>query len=109
MDIIIDGKKCGIPWEYWEHKVTVTVTFGEQPLNLRVVGKVREIINGEEVPGTNSGCGRDLEYGSSITVKAIPYEGYRFVRWSDGVTTQIREEKNIISYIEVYAVFEKIE
>ena len=105
----IDGKKCGIPWEYWEHKVTVTVTFGEQPLNLRVVGKVREIINGEEVPGTNSGCGRDLKYGSSITVKAIPDEGYRFVRWSDGVTTQIREEKNIISYIEAYAVFEKIE
>lgn len=36
--------------------------------------------------GIGSGGGT-LEYGTSVTLKAIPSTGYKFVKWSDGVTT----------------------
>lgn len=44
----------------------------------------------------------------SITAIADP--GYRFVQWSDGVTTAERLDSGIMLYIfEVWAIFEKIE
>ncbi len=104
----IDGKECGIPWEFWKHKVTVAVNFVDEPLNLYRVGKIVEINNGTEVPSSELYVSKRIEYGSSLMVKAIPYEGYRFVRWSDGVTTAERCETNIISFLGASAIFEKI-
>ena len=42
------------------------------------------------------------------TVKAIPFDGYRFVKWSDGVNTAERIDKNITNDLSVKAIFEKI-
>lgn len=39
--------------------------------------------------GTTEGSGR-YEYGQDIQIYAIPYDGYRFVDWSDGNTSPIR-------------------
>lgn len=39
--------------------------------------------------GTVSGGGT-YEHGSNITLKAVPSAGYKFVKWSDGVTTASR-------------------
>lgn len=50
----------------------------------------------------------NIAYGADITVKAVPYEGYKFVRWSDGVTTAIRTDYNTISFMNVKAIFAKI-
>lgn len=48
-------------------------------------------------------------YGeNATTVTAIPNEGYAFVKWSDGITTAIRRNVNIIAYIRVEAIFKKI-
>ena len=44
--------------------------------------------------------------GSSVT--AVAKEGYRFVGWSDGVTTATRQEKNVTKNISVTAYFEII-
>ncbi len=41
------------------------------------------------------------------TVKAIPFDGYRFVEWSDGVNTAERIDKNITADKTVKAIFEK--
>lgn len=50
-----------------------------------------------------------VAYGESgTTVTAIPNYGYKFVKWSDGVNTAERTDKNIISNKEITAEFEKI-
>ncbi len=46
------------------------------------------------------------EHGAEIT--AVPAEGYKFVSWSDGVTTASRTDTNITADIDVTAEFEKI-
>ncbi len=40
--------------------------------------------------GTVSGGGNNIEFGSSITLTAIPNCGYRFVQWNDGNTDNLR-------------------
>ena len=42
------------------------------------------------------------------TVTAEPKEGYRFVRWSDGVTTAARNDIDIRADLYVTAIFEPI-
>ncbi len=41
------------------------------------------------------------------TVKAVADEYYRFVKWSDGVETSERRDKNLQSDITATAIFEK--
>ncbi len=41
-----------------------------------------------------------------VEMEAISWPGYRFVRWSDGVTTAKRIDRNIQSDMEVIAYFE---
>ena len=48
------------------------------------------------------------ENESAETVIAVPETGYRFVKWSDGLTTPERKDKNIIADKTVTAEFEKI-
>ena len=45
--------------------------------------------------------------GSIVT--AVAKEGYRFVGWSDGVTTATRQDCNVVSDVNVSATFELIE
>ena len=40
--------------------------------------------------GKVTGSG-EYEEGEEVTIKAVPYDGYRFVRWSDGNTQKIRK------------------
>ena len=46
------------------------------------------------------------ESGESVT--AVPYEGFQFVSWSDGIETPERQDKNITADKSVTAQFEKI-
>ena len=49
-----------------------------------------------------------VQHGQSGTeVEAVPSEGYRFVRWSDGVTTAKRTDTNVQANLNVTAEFEK--
>lgn len=46
-------------------------------------------------------------YGTHAeSVIAIPKEGYRFVEWSDGLKTAMRQDKWVNSAVDVYAIFE---
>jgi hypothetical protein len=42
------------------------------------------------------------------SVTAIPFEGYKFVKWSDGITTATRHDKKVKADINVAAEFERI-
>ena len=48
---------------------------------------------------------KDLEKDSKITVKAVPAKGYKFLKWSDGVTDATRTDKNFKKNINVTAMF----
>ena len=51
---------------------------------------------------------QSVQYGQSGTeVKAVPNAGYRFVRWSDGLTTAKRTDSNVQGDLSVTAEFEK--
>lgn len=105
-----DGVKYGIPMEYWKHRIELYVQYGCQPINQRQAGKI-VLLNEAEDPDREpweNFIGKYVAYGSEMSVEAIPYAGYRFVRWSDGVTTAARHDKNIIAYFSVDAIFEKL-
>lgn len=45
--------------------------------------------------------------GTTVTVKAVAYEGFKFVKWSDGVFDTVRTD-TYISNFNVQAIYEKI-
>ncbi|MCL2256346.1 MAG: InlB B-repeat-containing protein, partial [Firmicutes bacterium] len=49
------------------------------------------------------------ENQEATEVKAVANFGFRFVRWSDGIETTIRHDKNITERLVVIAEFEKIQ
>ena len=58
------------------------------------------------IEGKNNQTVSYNESGESVT--AVPNVGYRFVSWSDGITTPERQDKNITTDKTVIAEFEKI-
>lgn len=49
-----------------------------------------------------------IKYGETATIiTAIPNIGYRFVKWSDGLTKTTRQDRNVTKDIVVKAIFEK--
>lgn len=101
---------CIIPMKYWTHDMDIHIAYVDKPVDQRLAGVINEL--GEEPdpdrPAWKTYISKDIPYGSDFAVEAVPNEGYRFVRWSDGVTTAIRHDKNIIAYFRVEAIFEKI-
>ena len=105
-EAICNGKEGGIPINYWRNDYNIRVYYSksnESPLHCGKIVAVGDYsTNYEDVL-------LGLPYGSSMTVESIPYEGYRFVRWSDGITTARRTDTNIISHLRVWAYFVKID
>jgi uncharacterized repeat protein (TIGR02543 family) len=64
-----------------------------------------ELIVNPSVGGTVTGGGI-YDYGTKVTLKATPSDGYHFVKWSDGDTNPTRTVTVTRSYIYV-AVFEQ--
>ncbi len=55
-----------------------------------------------------SNSSQSIVYGNdAATVTAVPNTGYDFLRWSDGVTENPRQDKNITRLLEVRAIFTK--
>ena len=105
---VIDGSNVGIPPEYWTHDCEVRINYVVEPIDMEDHGKI--VVPGEtdDRPSWITYVALSVHYGSDFSVEAIPDDGYRFVKWSDGVTTAIRYDTNIISMINVKAIFEKI-
>ncbi len=108
----INGKPAGIPLSYWKHELKMTVgyfvdqfVFGGGTLELKYAHGITE----EDITELSAlSIGIEMSYRTEICVEAIPKPGYRFVRWSDGVTTPLRRD-TIISPTGARAIFEKIE
>ena len=45
--------------------------------------------------------------GNGNAVEAVASEGYRFVKWSDGMTSAVRTDADVVGNVFVTAVFEK--
>ena len=67
----------------------------------------RYAISADATEGGSVVGGGSYEYGSVVTLTAIAYSGYKFVEWSDGVTTPIRETAALrdVTYL---AIFEPV-
>lgn len=86
----VEDEKVGISYNFWAGNIAIiTYEWTEG-------GYVN--LSQQEVA-----CGCDAK-----AVRAIPFSGYRFVRWSDGVTDIVREDKNVQSDMTVTPIFEKI-
>lgn len=69
-----------------------------------------EILANTTIPQKKPTIQGSILYGKELfSVEAIPYDGYEFVEWSDGITTAERQDKNITKPINVTAIFKKKE
>lgn len=105
----LDGEKVGIPYEFWKGnvaKVTYSVTQGEYGDTAYIECNR----NGTRVASGEGGIAYEVVFGDSITVTARPFreKEYRFVKWSDGVTTATRTDV-VRGDLELVAIFEKID
>lgn len=99
-DLDIEGEKVGIPYEFWQDKISIVRYKLNSKNGYLNVGKKHyeepsgdiyfEVLHGFDVPA----------------VTAKPHVGYRFVRWSDGVTTPTRTDTNVTEGFTVTAYFE---
>lgn len=104
----IDSKIVGIPMSFWKGNTNVKVSYVPSYYGIGGYdnGKIRP--KGFEYESEYDSFLYYIPFGSDITVEAIPFEGWRFVKWSDGITTAVRHDKNVISYLHIYAIFEKV-
>ncbi len=107
-EIISDGKKVGIPYKFWKGdmgNITYNVTQGIYGEAGYVVGSRSSDIHSEK-----EGTTFEVIFGDSITVTARSFREneYRFVKWSDGVTTATRTDV-VTGDKEFLAIFEPID
>ncbi|MDE5766620.1 MAG: InlB B-repeat-containing protein [Clostridia bacterium] len=89
--VIMEGEKVGISYNFWARNIVVVkyeITGGDAYL----ISTRPEVVVGG--------------YGWA---KVVPYEGYRFVQWSDGLTDNERRDENVQSDMTITAILEKIE
>lgn len=103
----INGEIVGIPMSFWKGNTNVKVSYVTSEEN-NGWDKGKIIPLNMDYDSKYNSFSYYIPFGFDIYVEAIPVEGWRFVKWSDGITTAIRHDTNIISRILVYAIFEKI-
>ena len=85
--------------------VTKNFNYGEWLQNYVLIV---QILNGGKVvindKGYSSTYFESYPKGTSITLTAIPDDGKSFIKWSDGVTTQVRQI-TIIEDINIFPIF----
>lgn len=80
--------------------ITVYAKFKAQTINVKYGADEHGFIKGLTT--------QSVEYGQSTTkVEAVPYTGYEFVGWSDGIDSATRIDTDVVSPIEVTASFER--
>lgn len=95
-----DGNRVGIPYEFWRGDKIVKITYRD--------GVGGYVVSVDEINdlGRNDLTVKMLRE-CKATVRAKPYPNYKFVGWSDGVTTEVRTDIRTEDY-EVTALFERI-
>ncbi len=89
---VYNGENVGIPFPVWTNEI-YELHYTSNDESMGTIGSFSSPLK------VAKGCdGEEME--------ALPWPGYRFVRWSDGVTTAKRIDRNIQSDMEVIAYFE---
>ncbi len=98
-----DGLKTANRTEYnIKTDITVRAIFKKEIYSIRYIAYGGGTIEGQ--------LNQQREYGQDAeSVIAIPDKGYYFVGWSDGLTEYERQDKNIISDLNINAYFRIIE
>ena len=81
--------------------LTFTAKFEKMMISIRYLSDGNGIIVGKKEQSVAYG-------GSASSVTAVSNEGYRFVKWSDGVTTAKRTDENIKENFTATAEFKKL-
>lgn len=68
-------------------------------------GETHGTLQGDGFSGESSKKFTVSDKQNQFTVTAVPNDGYEFVRWSDGVTTATRTDKNFTQNLSVTAIF----
>lgn len=88
--VIMEGEKVGISYNFWAGNIVVVEY---------------EITGGGAYLFSSS---PEVIIGGYGWAKVVPYEGYRFVQWSDGLTDSERRDENVQSDMTITAILEKI-
>ncbi len=91
------GELGGIPTGFWKHETLLPVVYWCDFGTIMINGEIGSTVS-------PSGVTKYVAYGSDLTVEAVPKEGYKFVKWSDGVTSAIRIDTDIVTYFNVLAI-----
>lgn len=91
--------KVGVPYTYWKNEI----------FKVKYDSEYGGYIDTDWYNGWNGYVDQNVPKGSNAnTVTAFASSGYKFVGWSDGVTTATRTDYNIQSDFTVTACFEKL-
>ncbi|HIY45828.1 MAG TPA: InlB B-repeat-containing protein [Candidatus Borkfalkia excrementipullorum] len=105
-----EGELVGVPYDYWIGNVEDILVRYYTVMRLNGENIFWGELQRENSKDTSGTVTQEVPYGGTAdAVTAIAYPGYRFVKWSDGVTTATRQDKNITSYFQAWAIFEPIE
>lgn len=110
---IKDGEKLGIPYEVWSRNI-VTATYrvdrGDYSNYPGYISVPDGIYASSAYESDRLSETHRVPYGRFVPkATAVPYSCFRFVRWSDGVTTAERDDKDLTADLDVTAYFEPIE
>lgn len=105
-----EGELVGVPYDYWIGNVEDILVRYYTVMRLNGENIFWGELQRENSKDTSGTVTQEVPYGGTAdAVTAVAYPGYRFVKWSDGVTTATRQDKNITSYFQAWAIFEPIE
>lgn len=105
-----EGELVGVPYDYWIGNVEDILVRYYTVMRLNGENIFWGELQRENSKDTSGTVTQEVPYGGTAdAVTAIAYPGYRFVKWSDGATTATRQDKNITSYFQAWAIFEPIE
>lgn len=109
----------GIPYDYWTGR-NVQIEASYSSAYCQINGNMYQIIyDGGDIYSKNEqytvlddgvNITQEVPYGGEAdTITAVARPGYRFVKWSDGVTTETRRDADLTARLSVNAIFESIE
>ena len=92
-----------------QSNLTITAQFDRIYININYAATIGGYLIDYKGVRIEGAFNETIGYGSTnYPITAVPEEGYRFVKWSDGILTPQRQDCNVESDIDVTAIFEKI-
>lgn len=103
-----EGKREGIPYGFWKREIA-TVKYEIAIDEDRCSNMGRIALKEYNNRYADQGAIQEVVHGCDAwAIEAVPHPGYRFVRWSDGMTTPERQDRNITADFTTTAIFEPI-